>query len=371
MTVLILMPVATRRGGAEELLRRFVCHDAVPEEWVVAFFEDGPLRRVLADHGVQTRVIQAGRLREPHRYVRTVWRIARLSQAVGADLVFSWMPKAHLYGSWAAQWAGVPAAWYQHGAPELGWMDRLLTLQPAQAVVTCSRYVAEQQGDLWPRRPTRVVRPCVDLEQFRPEKLPSPREARARLALPRNGPVVGMVGRMQAWKGVHTFIRAFSCIRDAHPDAHGVIVGGKHPLEPDYTEQVDELIRDLGLEASISRVGHQPNVPRWMQAMDVVVHASDSEPFGMVIIEAMALQKPVVAGASGGPREIIEAGETGLFAPYEDSDRLSTQILKLLDHPKKAREMGRAARQRALDFSADRFARRLTAALRTIADVPA
>jgi len=364
---LLVMPLATQRGGSEEALRRLLEHDDSEMDWRVVFLEDGPFRQAVARSGVPTYVVDAGRLRHPFRFLNAVRTIARIAEQQNADLLFSWMPKAHLYGAWAGRLSGTPSAWYQFGSPELDWMDRLVTLQPARGVVACSRHTARQQHDLWPERETHVVHPCVDLEQFRPEVLPSPQEARARLALPRNGPVVGMVGRMQAWKGVHTFIRAFSYIRDAHPDAHGVIVGGKHPLEPDYAEQVDELIRDLGLEASISRVGHQPNVPRWMQAMDVVVHASDSEPFGMVIIEAMALQKPVVAGASGGPREIIEAGETGLFAPYEDPGRLSTQILKLVDHPKKAREMGRAARERALDFSADRFARRLTDALHSIA----
>ena len=94
---------------------------------------------------------------------------------------------------------------------------------------------------------------------------------------------------MQRWKGIHVLIEAMPIILKAHPDAHCVVVGGRHALEPDYPEFVQAKIGDLGLEAQVTLVGLQHNVPEWMQAMDVIVHASDHEPFGIVVIEAMAL----------------------------------------------------------------------------------
>jgi len=367
VTVLVLMPIATQRGGAEQLFQRFLRHDADADiRWVVVFLEEGCLRETFDRYGVETRVVEAGRLREVHRYVRAVGRIAGLAEKVGADVLLSWMPKAHFYGGVAAAWAGRPAVWYQHGAPKLGWMDQLLTLLPAHSVLTCSHHVAEMQTALRPRRDTHVIHPCVDLDRFDPDSLPSLGDARRRLGLPEEGPLVGIVGRLQRWKGIHTFVDALPRLLDSHPDAHGVIVGGRHSLEPEYDAHIDRRIADRGLQDRVFKVGYQSNVPTWMQAMDVVVHASDAEPFGMVIIEAMALGKPVVAGADGGPREIITEGEDGLTAPFEAPDALARRLTYLLDHPDEARRMGRAARERAQEFSAQDFAERFTSTLRSL-----
>lgn len=371
MTVLVLMPLATTRGGAERLLERLLRRRPTTGlRWVVVFLEDGPLRDTLEQHGVETHVVDAGRLRELHRYARAVRQIAGLVQETGADLLLSWMPKAHAYGAVAAAWTGRPAVWYQHGAPSLGWMDRLLTLLPARAVLACSHHVARLQAALWPSRDTQVVHPCVDLDRFDPDALPPPDEVRHRLGLPTEGPLVGIVGRLQHWKGTHTFVDALPHVLEAHPGTHGVIVGGRHALEPGYTARIERRIAERGLTDRALMVGFQSNVPMWMQAMDVVVHASNAEPFGMVVVEAMALGKPVVAGARGGPQEIIVEGTTGLTAPFEAPRALARQIVTLLANPDAAHRMGQAARARARSFSAPSFADRLASTLRALGPTP-
>ncbi len=94
--------------------------------------------------------------------------------------------------------------------------------------------------------------------------------------------------------------------------------------------------------------GAQTNIPEWMQAMDVMVHASDREPFGIVVLEAMALGKPLVAGAEGGPREIITEGVNGLLTPYDDAPALAQAIARYLNDPEWAErlEMRRKSRPR-------------------------
>jgi glycosyltransferase involved in cell wall biosynthesis len=362
MNVLILMPLATQRGGSELMLLDLLRH--APREqvqWSVVFFREGPLVDSVRAMGIDTYVVDTGRLRHVHRYIGAIRQLISLIAQENIELVLSWATKAHLYGGVAALLSGVDAAWYQFGYPEgrhVGWMDRLATALPAKAVITVSEHTQEAQERLWPSRPTRAVRPSVRIEQFDPDQLPSPQEARRRLDLPDRGPLVGIVGRLQRWKGMHTLVEAMPDILDAHPDAHAVIVGGQDDAEPDYTPFLDQLIADRGLQDEVIRVGFQSNVPLWMQAMDVVVHASDREPFGIVILEAMALGKPVVAGDEGGPREIITENENGLLAPYEDADQLAHQILRYLRNPDLARRLGRNARTRALDFTPEKYARR-------------
>ena len=368
MTILILMPVATQRGGAEQLLRLFVEHvDQKAARVIVVFFETGPLCESFREVGIETQVIPTGRLRELSSLVRSIRKIGQCIRTYQPDIVFSWMPKAHFYGGWAANLNNVPSVWYQHGTPQLGWMDQLITLIPASRIITCSHFVARMQGNLWPERPITVIHPAVDVHDFAPEMLPSPSESRRLLDLPEDGVLIGLVGRLQRWKGIHVLLDAMPSVLEQHPSAHAVVVGGQHDLEPDYPAFLHRRINALGLSETVHLVGYQSNIPLWMQAMDIIVHASDREPFGMVIIEAMALGKPVVAGSEGGPSDIITPGTNGLLAPFEDADTLSDRILYYLDHPQHRAKIGTAARRRARDFSARRFTQRLLTTLRSIA----
>ena len=355
------MPLATQRGGAEQLLRLLFrqVYESLLDIHVV-FFDDGPLVDECRRLGIRCSVLHSGRLRHISEYIGMVRSVARLAEDLKSDVILSWMSKAHFYGSVAGWSKRIPSVWYQHGIPgKAAWLDRLITLLPAHGVLACSQAAAASQEQLWPARPTKVMYPRADLAAFNPEILPPPLQARSRLGLPLQGTLIGMVGRLQRWKGMHTLIDAMPKILKEHPETHAVIVGGCHALESEYEEQLDRQIQALDLEEHILRAGFQQDVPLWMQAMDVVVHASDNEPFGIVVIEAMALGKPVVAGDAGGPPEIIIEGVNGLLAPFEDSQMLARHVLRYINEPDFAERVGRRARQRALDFGPEQYAERL------------
>src|SRR6185503_8943125 len=104
------------RGGSEMLLSD-VLEDASQTgvHWIVAFLEDGPMVSRARALGIDTHVIRAGRVRHVFRFARTVTRLAALARRERVTALLSWMPKAHLYGAWAARLSGVPALWCQHG----------------------------------------------------------------------------------------------------------------------------------------------------------------------------------------------------------------------------------------------------------------
>jgi len=175
--------------------------------------------------------------------------------------------------------------------------------------------------------------------------------------------LIGIVGRLQRWKGIHVLVDALPLVRARHPEAQLVIVGGAHEPEPDYPAALMAQVAHFGLEGAVTFAGFQADAPRWMQAMDIIVHASDREPFGIVVIEAMALGKPVVAGADGGPAEVITPGVDGLLAPFGDAAALAEALLKYLDDPALAARCAEGAARRARDFSASRYARAVTDAV--------
>lgn len=355
--VLLVMPLGEQLGGGEMMLRQLLQHARDGRvEWIVVFTRDGPMMDEARALGYETHLVPAGRMRQLGRRWFAIRAVARLARERKVSMIFGWMVASQVIAGPAAMLAGVPAAWYQVGLPEPDWLDRLATLLPARGILVLSRDCAEAQSRVWPRRPLRLVYPGVSLERFDAARAETPGAARHALGLPPTGTLIGIVGRLQRWKGMHVLIDALPAVRARHPGARVVIVGGAHELEPDYPAVLSAQVTRLGLEGSVIVAGFQTDVPRWMQAMDVIVHASDREPFGIVVIEAMALGKPVVAGAAGGPAEVITPGVDGLLAPFGDAAALAQAVLQYLDDPALASRCADGAARRARDFSADRYA---------------
>jgi glycosyltransferase involved in cell wall biosynthesis len=164
--------------------------------------------------------------------------------------------------------------------------------------------------------------------------------------------LVGVVGRLDRWKGHEYFLEAMAEVARQVPNVRGLIVGEPEntPLNWEYYRKLKSLTGSLGLEDKVIYTGFRDDVPRLMSALDVVVLSSSApEPFGRVVIEGMAAGKPVVATAAGGVLDIIEDGLNGLLVPCKDSKAMAEAILQLLSDRGKAERMGLAARQRVAE----------------------
>jgi glycosyltransferase involved in cell wall biosynthesis len=371
LRVLIVMPLATPLGGGEQSLRQLLKHGRDRGiTWRVIYLRDGPMVSETRALGIDADVIDAGRFRQIGKRFRAVRRVAALAREWRADLIFGWMVAGQLIAGAAGLFSDIPVVWYQVGLPRPDWLDRAATALPARGILVNSRACGVAQARVWPHRAQQLVYPGASLDDFTADALPTLPLARAALGLPSAGPLVGIVARLQRWKGVHVFVDAVALAAKKHPDLQAVVVGGAHETEPGYTEELQARARQLGIESRIRFAGFQPNVPEWMQAMDIVVHASDREPFGMVVVEAMALGKPVIAGQSGGPAEIITDGVDGVLAPFGDAPALGAAISRLIDDPALARRLGSAARARAAAFDERAFAAHVMTALRSFLGTP-
>lgn len=360
------MPTGRFRGGAEEALLQLAAHHReLSFEIHVLFLERGDLVARMQTSGVACSVVEAGRLRHPLRFLGTLRMIRALIREQGVDAVLGWMTKAHIYGGLAALWCGIPALVFQMGLPDTGRVDKAAALIPCAGVLTCSEYVAQLQRAVTPH-PVLAVPLAVDTARFDSATLPSAEECRQRLGLPAGQPLIGIVGRLQRWKGTHVFLAAMAQVLTTHPHALGVVVGGVHDQEPEYPGFLQGEVSRLGIVGAIRFAGAQGDVPEWMQAMDVIVHASDREPFGIVVVEAMALGKAVVAAIPGGPAEIIRHGIDGLLVESGDAPALAAAVRRCLDEPALAQACGGGALTRVEEFTAPRFARRFSAAVGTL-----
>ncbi len=171
-----------------------------------------------------------------------------------------------------------------------------------------------------------------------------------------------MATRLQRWKGVHVFLDAAAKVARSYAHVCFVVIGGAlFDLEKHYPLQLHQQVERLKLSEVVRFLGFRADVLRFYAAADIVVHSSiDSEPFGMVLLEAMACGKPVIASNAGGPREIVDSGVTGLLVPPGDAEHLAQAILALLRDPERRLRMGQAGAARVRElFSAERMVRQL------------
>jgi len=360
LRALIVMPLGTQRGGCEVMLQQLLEYrEKAGLEPTVAFLERGPMVDWCGRHGVRAVTIDAGRLRQPRMFGRTVRALIQTAARTRSEVVIGWMAKGQVYAGVTAAGARLPSVWLQPGRPTaVSPLDRAATLLPASLVVTLSRGVERAQSELWPRRPIALVYPAVDTSRFDVRRIGDQGATRRRLGLPEDVPIFGSVGRLDRWKGFHVLVDAVPEVVKFHPDAMLVLVGGPHEFDPSYADELGDQVGRLGLRGHVLLVGQQPNPEEWMQAMDVFCHTSENEPFGIVVIEAMALGKAVVASAEGGPTEIITPGVDGLLSPYGNERALSDAIVRLLDDSELRRRVGAAAQRRAADFTVQAYARR-------------
>jgi len=181
------------------------------------------------------------------------------------------------------------------------------------------------------------------------------RAAATRLALGvgADAPLVVCAARLEPEKDVASLVTAMDRVRAAVPAARCVIAGDGS-LRPALEQQIEAL----GLGGVVQLLGFRSDALALIAAGDLFVLPSLAEPFGLALLEAMALGRPVVATRAGGPLEIVEAGETGLLVPPSAPDNLAEAVRRLLSDPAAARRLGENGRARfAEKFTADRMAR--------------
>jgi phosphatidylinositol alpha-1,6-mannosyltransferase len=248
---------------------------------------------------------------------------------------------------------GIPYLCYVHGeelnigrqSRELGWMMRKV-LRSAHMVIANSRNTATVLQSQWSVSDSqlRLMHPGVDIERF----VPAARSAEVRRRLGwDNRPVVLTVGRLQARKGQDHFILSMDQIRRAQPNLLYVIIG-----DGEQRAYLEQLGRQRGLQESVQlRINcDDEDLIHCYQQCDLFALPNrevngDFEGFGMVLLEAQACGRPVLAGTSGGTAETLLPGKTGRVVRCEQTEPLARAVIDLLSDRQKLETMGQAARQ--------------------------
>lgn len=294
------------------------------------------------------------------RTLPSALRYARIGRRHRVDLVhLNNALESQLEGLLAAKLLGVPCVAHARGFER---PTRALALGAPRVDrhIAISEAIRENLLTIGaPEERISVVHDGMDVETLAEPH--DTRSVRDELGIPPGAPVFGLFGRIIEWKGVREFLLAAERVLERFDSAYALVVGDESDGSPDYFRQVRSLAEESDVADRILFTGYREDVPALMQALNVMVHCSiEPEPFGMVIAEAMAAGKPVVAADRGGPLDIVVEGETGFLVDPRDTDSLASAIERLLDDPELGEKMGAAGRRRAKRlFGKDRYAREI------------
>jgi glycosyltransferase involved in cell wall biosynthesis len=275
-----------------------------------------------------------------------VLKLGRLLRRERIDILHLHMMQATIVGGLAAKVASRPKVVVtKHYTDELSNQSAIIKgfdnhfTQTADSVVAISNYVKSDMMKLSvPGVKITVIHNGTDIKEFdrRAEGTQGP-----DLNAGGGPPLIGTVGSLTERKGHRYFFEAIPEIIRKKPDVHFIVIG-----EGPQKQQLEHLRISLGLEDRLTMLGFQENVVPLLKQMDLYVHPSVHEPFGIAILEAMAAGRPVVASSVEGIPEIVIDGETGYLVEPGNAMQLSRAICDLLEDKDKIERMGRAGRYR-------------------------
>ena len=354
---LLFVSESAQRGGAEvtmlNILQKLDRNRFTPR---VILLEPGPLAEEVARLHVPVATLRRNHREQVHKTLLSAWRIYRELRRHEIDVVHTSTTGAHFRVGLAAALARTPEIWHLHDPfPLTTRLERLifkLYMAIPYAAIICS---SGTSGDFYkryvPASKLRMIAPAINLPVLHSSA--EVEGVRRKLGIAADRQLVVTVARLQPSKGHHFLIDAIPGVVQAHPAATFVFIGPAVREFASYEQQLREQIAASALEHHVFFTGYCSNFEKecLVQAADVVVHPATFEPYGLAVIEAMALAKAVVASRIGGPRELITEGDSGLLVEPGDPQHLCDGICQLLSDPTRRQAIGERARARALSLN--------------------
>ena len=191
-----------------------------------------------------------------------------------------------------------------------------------------------------------IVDPALEISRM-------PSEVRAEFRMAGDDPLIVCAARLEPEKGIDQLIDVMQAVCKKHLNAKCILAGDGN-LKP----QLQAIIDKTNLQKNVLLVGFRSDVLSLLRAADVIVLPSAAEPFGLVVVEAMALARPVVAMNCGGPAEIVDHEQTGLLVSPGQQNQLAIALNRLIENPEERKMFGGNGRRRfETDFTVQRMAR--------------
>jgi glycosyltransferase involved in cell wall biosynthesis len=229
------------------------------------------------------------------------------------------------------------------------WLHAMI-YRRVDSLIVMSQALRENVIATHPVPPERisVVNLGLDFERFDPDKVDAHRQ-RAEWGADPESIVIGLVGRIDPAKGQGTFIKAAAGLMKRIGNGRKLkfVIVGEETLgsEDGHLDELKAMVAQFHLESSVMFTGYLENIPEVMQAFDLFVMPSKQEAFGLVAIEAMAMECPIVISSGGSAPEIVGREEFGLLTRPDDAFDLQQKLRILIENEELRRKMGSDARK--------------------------
>ncbi|GAK57895.1 glycosyl transferase group 1 [Candidatus Vecturithrix granuli] len=282
---------------------------------------------------------------EMHKYLdlRLLWTLKKYMVQEKFHLVHTHLIHADCYGTLAAKMAGVPLIISSRHNDDrfrryraIIWLNRLLARWHSKIIVISDwvgRFLQEVEGI----PADKIVRIHYGLDPTPIEALSDPAYIRLQFHIPDGAPVIGTVGRLTAQKGQTYLLQAARLLKNDFPHLRVVIIG-----DGELRQQLEQQTKTLDIADNIIFTGVRPyqETMRLLSGMEFFVFPSLWEGFGLVLLEAMALKKAIVASDVSAIPESVVDGNTGMLAPPGQVEPLVEALRCLLKNPRRTRQMG-------------------------------
>jgi glycosyltransferase involved in cell wall biosynthesis len=331
-------------GGAEMLLVDMVrAYTQQGHEVSVAYFTHGELYDDVRAMGIPIHRLSERGLKDPG----VMPRLLRLIRAGQPEVVHTHLSKSDASGQIGAALAKTPVRVSTIHNVNPWRSSRFFSLLMRQATAGCQRHIAVSsevrdytvQWSKYPAEKMVVIENGINLGRFDPATA-LPLDKMALWGVPPDAPTVGIIGRLEAQKGHHILLRAAQLVAEEMPEAR-IIVIGSGPLR----EDLQALSADLGVDDKVVFAGSLRDMPRAFATLDIVTFSSLWEGLPVALLEAMAMERPVVATTVGGIPDVIDDGRNGLLVAPDDAGALTDGLLRVLGDEGLAKRLGAEARR--------------------------
>lgn len=367
--ILFVDHVSKVLGGAEVNLLELLALPVVRERWEVhvACAPGSPLEAELAKLGVprhnygfapalnELRVVGRGfnplaKLRGWQELRQAADRLGQITASLKPQLLLSCTNKDHFAAGKVARTAGRPSLWWVNdilSADFFSWPVRRVFVRQAGELATRLVPVSNFGRDALIREgvPAERIFPVLNGIPLGRYRRSASKLLREQLKVRPDEPLIGLAGRITPWKGQDLFLRiAAEWARQKRPGRFAII-GRAFNEDAPFEAALKEFIRAEKIESRVHFVAFQSDIAAALSQLDVLLHCSTKpEPFGRVIIEAMAVGTPVIAARGGGVPEIITAGVDGGLANPDDAADYVAQLTALLADERKRADWVKAGR---------------------------
>ncbi len=338
-------------GGTEKMLADLILNldrsRFSPE--LIVLKPPGATAKMLSEKGIPVKSIGLPRWFSPGYGIKLPGALSRLSRMLAKarpDILHCYLFQANFLGRIAAKRTGIPVNISSLRVEEKERGSHILLERLSRPLVTGYTAVCDEVRNFGIQKLGIAPEKIITIPNgINPEPYAegNRNKVREELGIGRDVPLIGTIGRVHRQKGMDILLRAAGNIRAEFPPLRVIVVG-----EGPEQGKLRILARESGLSDSVIFTGLRRDIPDILAGMDLFVLASRWEGMPNVILEAMAAGRAVVASDTGGARELVQQGETGILVPVEDVEALSSAIMNLLaksSFSTDLREMGRKAQE--------------------------